>query len=210
MIRKSLFSTMLRLVVVCCAALIIMSCSYNDPEVWPELRGDALWQELNDNSNIEPLSPAQNNITVPNNNIPKPPIQMTSLSLLDIQVTLSEIDRDLPYHEQNIINALSRFENAELADKASMWRGVEIQRSRLNDLAGKISAIEFQIADNPDSNAELVLARMLMKNILAILPNKLDEKTLALILQSEVNDVNEEQSIKEEGPSSQIEGHISQ
>ena len=170
MINKSLYSSMLKFLAIFSWAFILISCSSSSQDQWPELRADGLWQDLSQVQNETLIEPEDDQGTDIRQEIPAPPFATPTLSLLDIQVALSEIDRDFSFNQKNMARALSQYEEASITDKSSNWRAVEIQKSRLNDIVVKLRSIEYQIVDNPEATSELSLTRKLIHQIVVIIP----------------------------------------
>lgn len=183
--RKSLYNNALTAWMLVVLVTSLGACTPTNSDDWPKMEADALWQQLE--SDQDQTTVAQNNdpSLSDGSNLSRPPFMGTPVSLLDIQVTLDEIERDLPFHEQSIKKALADFESAAEGEKALYWRGVEIEKSRINDLTGQLRNISYQIADNSQASAERQLARMLLINAEAITPASPDEMTMAALQQAE-------------------------
>jgi len=153
-------------------SLCLVGCASNDSEDWPTMQADSLWQQLEE-SQTGGNNPIDNiEVTEEDANLSMPTMKEANLSLPDIRVSLSEIERDLPIHAENIEKSLQEFEDAVEEDKARHWRGVEIEKSRLNDKMGRLREIHRQILNTPTAANELRMASALLSRAENIMPDQ--------------------------------------
>ena len=153
-------------------SFILLGCSSNKSEDWPIMQADSLWQQLEEDQSNEIIS--NDNVTVSEEdaNLSMLTIQKASISMADIRVSLSEIERDIPIHAENITKSLQEFEEAVEEDKALHWRGVEIEKSRLNDKMVRLREIQRQISNTPTASNELRMASALLSRAEEIMPDQ--------------------------------------
>ena len=161
--------------------LLVGACASGNGSDWPKMEADNLWQELEKKQN-EKINVSDNTLSIDNPsslNAPlvRPPFEAAPPTLSDIRYSLSEIERDLPLREQDIIAALLRFENADAEDKALHWRGVEIEKSRLIELVGAIRRISYQLRDNNEAADEQALVEQFMQRAAKISPETPEDMT---------------------------------
>ncbi len=185
MTKTSIFNNSLKSIL--CAAFVaaLAACSSAGSDDWPVLVADPLWADLEETRNREVAAGDVDTVGTSNPSLSKSPYEASPVSLIDIRVTLDEVERDLPYLAENMAKALDLFEAAAEGDKALYWRGVEIEKSRINELTGKLRTIEYQIADNDQAADERQLARILLARIKEITPAAPDSLDLALMQQAE-------------------------
>ncbi len=172
MSNKSMLNNMLKINMGVLFSLGLMGCASNNSEDWPTMQADSLWQQLEEGQNDGTISNGNMTVTEQDANLSMPAIQESSLSLPDIRVSLSEIARDLPIHAENIAKSLQEFEDAVEADKALHWRGVEIEKSRLNDRMGRLREIQRQISNKPSASNELRMASALLSRAERMMPDQ--------------------------------------
>lgn len=185
MVKKSLFINMLRGLFLSAMSIAIAACSYGNSDEWPKMEADNLWVELEQNQvgDAALAIESQDGGELPN--LSKSPFEQAAIPLADIRVMLIEIERDLPFLAIKVEKAVDEFEAATQEDKALYWRGVEIEKSRVNELTGKLRSIEFQVGSNERAQAELALTRRLLAQTQQITPDAPDSLNLALMQQAE-------------------------
>jgi len=185
MAKKSLLINVLRLLFLVGALSAVAGCSTGNSDEWPTMEADDLWVELEQN-NTGDVSTSDKNIGSDNQpSLLSSSIERKQMPLADIRVALREIERDLPYLTSRIEKAVDQFEAAAQEDKARFWRGVEIEKSRINELTGKLRNIDYQIADDDQAIAERGLTKQLLDRVKQITPNTPDSLNLALMQQAE-------------------------
>lgn len=163
-------TNMLRVLLTLIISCILISCSSSGSDEWPKLEADRLWQKLEqEQSDTEILSDnsLNNNETILLPSATASP----SISLSDIDLSLNEIENKLTLHEKNIQLAVDKFENANGEDKDLHWRGIEIQKSRLNSDLSVLRDIVFRLADKQEAVNERQRATMLLKRAEALMPD---------------------------------------
>lgn len=180
MSKKSLFNKGLKLFSVLISMVSIISCSSNNLDEWPELHADNLWQELeetNPNDAKEAIDDNVTNIASPS----KPAFDDVVISLEEVKKELRDIEFLLPQREAAVSKALNDYFDASAADKASFWRGVEIEKSRINDIASRLRLLEYKFENNSQATLEKqLIARLLEKaeNIIPVTPSDLNLSSL--------------------------------
>jgi len=185
MIKKPLFHNMLKPPLFAAAIVVFSSCSSINSDDWPKMEADALWQQLESKQNQAIVAENTTSTNNQNTNLSRPPFENETLSLLDIKVSLDEIERDMPFHKENIARALDAFKVATEQEKAMYWRGVEIEKSRINDIASTLRAIEYQIANSDDAGAERELIKVLLNRTAELTPEAPSDLDLAMMVQLE-------------------------
>jgi len=183
--KKSLFINVLSGVICVAALTVLVACSTSNPEDWPKMEADSLWIELEENKGGEVAAVPESNTVDTKPSLSMLPFEDVPVLLIDIKVTLNEIERDLPFHAENIAKALDQFDGAPDEDKASYWRGVEVEKSRINEITGSLRTILYQIAGNDQAASERQLARVLLARAQEITPDRPDSLDLALMQQAE-------------------------
>ena len=153
-------------------SLGLMGCASNNSEDWPTMQADSLWQQLEEGQTDGTISNGNISVAEEEANLSMPTMQEARISLPDIRLNLSEIERDLPIHAENIAKSLQEFENAVEEDKALHWRGVEIEKSRLNDKMGRLREIQRQTSNTPAASNELRMASALLNRAEEIMPDQ--------------------------------------
>ena len=179
MINKSFYINILKGTSVIAAAILFIACSSSKPEDWPVMQADTLWQQLEQEGQTElATSQKQPDVGVKPGHS-KAPFEQTDLSITEVRVQLDEIERVLPYREENIRNALENYNASSPEDKALNWRGVEIQISRINDVRARLRDLEYALRDNPDHMNEYNLTRALLLRADNLIPAQPAGLTLA-------------------------------
>ncbi len=185
--NKSFYINVLKGTSFVVATILLIACSGSKPEDWPVMQADTLWQQL-EKEGQEELAVSdgqQDRVIKPTPS--KVPFEQNDLSIIDMRVALDEIERDLPYHEKNIRNALENYDASSTENKALNWRGVEIQISRINDIRAQLRDIEYALRDNPDRLNEYNLTRALLLRADNLIPPQPAGLTLAFM--QEVDDL---------------------
>lgn len=167
---KSFYISALKGATVIVSTTLLVACSGSKQEDWPVMQADTLWQQLEKEGQEELAVNRDKQDSVVNPSPAKVPFERSDLSVIDVRVTLDEIERDLPYHEENISNALENYNASSPENKALNWRGVEIQISRINDLRARLRNIEYALRDNPDRMNEYNLTRALLQRADNLIP----------------------------------------
>ncbi|HRW30710.1 MAG TPA: gamma-glutamyltransferase, partial [Emcibacteraceae bacterium] len=186
--NKSLFNKMLNGLLSVSILSVLLSCSSGGQTEWPKMEADNLWSELENKRTADTQTAQQIVEEDKGSSLPASPIAEKPVSLLDIRVSLQEIERDLPFRAENIAKAMDQYEAADNADRAMRWRGVEIEISRLNELAAKLRTISRQIEGNEQADQEIKLTNRLAKRIDEIIPATPDSLDLAVMQQAEGTD----------------------
>ncbi len=173
--NKNICNNSLKVLTCTVSLLLITACTSGNSDKWPVMQADNLWQELEKSQKEDVV--LYEKTSSPENQLLEPPFFTEPPTLLDIQNALQEIQRDLPSHEEKIALALEQFENAEDAQKGRYWRGVEIEKSRLNDIVVALRDIEYQISQNSDAQNEMNLTTALLERAVKLMPNKPDYLT---------------------------------
>jgi gamma-glutamyltranspeptidase / glutathione hydrolase len=161
--------------------IFIAACASNKSDDWPKMKADNLWQEL-EQSEVKNVDKINNN----NASLIKPPFAGTEISLIDIRSTLVEIEKALPSKLKSMKEALNAYNAAVFNDKASFWRGVEIEKSRLNEISNALSNIEFQLLNDDSAFNELLMTRKLLAIVQSMLPEAPDDVSLTSMIDVEV------------------------
>ena len=130
--KKTLLISSLKTVVATFMVFLIVACASGSSDDWPKMQADELWLELEKRNTASNETSKSAPAAASDPNPSKPPFEGAPLALTDIRVMLAEIERDLPFRMQSIAAAVDLFENAADTDKALHWRGVELEKSRLN------------------------------------------------------------------------------
>lgn len=185
MTKISIYNSSLKNILCAVSVTALVACSSASSDDWPLLAADPLWAELEETRNSEVANSDLESAGTSNPSLSKSPYEASPELLLDVRVTLDEVERDLPYLADNMAKAMDLFDAAAEEDKALYWRGVEIEKSRINELSGKLRTIEYQIANNDHAAAERQLARVLLARAEEITPDAPDSLDLALMQQAE-------------------------
>lgn len=176
MAKKSLFNNGLKSFAMCMSVVSIMSCSSNNSDEWPILQADNLWEELGESSSD--LGVSKEEVDAGSSASPsKPRFEENVISLEDVKNELRDIEFLLPRREEAVRKALKSYHDARAEDKASFWRGVEIEKSRINDISGRLRLLDFKLENNNQAALEKqLIARLLEKaeNITPITPSDLN------------------------------------
>lgn len=183
--KKTLFNNMLSGLLSAALLSVLVGCSSGGQSEWPKMEADSLWAELENKRTADPEAPNQISDESSGSSLATPPFAEKSVSLLDIQVSLQEIERDLPFHAETIAKAMDQYEASPDEDKAMRWRGVELEISRLNELSAKLRTISRQIGGNDQAGKERQLTNQLLNRIEEIIPATPDSIDLALMQQAE-------------------------
>lgn len=185
--KKNIKNNTLKNVIGAISLVSIMACASGNSDDWPTLKADELWQELGQEGD-QSQTIATGNSNAENTTLLKPPFRQQEVSLIDIRVSLSEMERDIPFHRENISKALDEFDRAKVTEKALYWRGVEIEKSRINDLLSRLRGIEYQVASNDSAAAERRLAAELLARAEELIPHMPSDLNLAVMQQAEASD----------------------
>lgn len=180
MAKKSLLNSGLRSFGALLSIASIIACSSNNSEEWPELRADNLWQELGESSSSETWS-AVNDSVSESASPSKPSFETVVISLENVQKELRDIEFLLPKREEAVSKALNDYFDAPTDDKISFWGGVEIERSRINDLASRLRLLNYKLENNSQATKEKqLISRLLIKaeNITPVTPSDLNLSSL--------------------------------
>lgn len=153
------------------AFVLVTACSSSSEEDWPKMRADNLWQELDQLATEvpEPIAAVQEPAPPEASEVPFEP---ESISAIDARIILDEIERDLPFHAENIAAAVDRFGKSTEGEKALNWRGVEIEISRINDIAGQLRSLAFRLRNNPETVNELNITSALLERVHSLIPER--------------------------------------
>ena len=178
---KLIYYNSLKSVMSMVTVLFVGACASDNGADWPKMEADNLWQEL-EKKQSEESNPSETALNSDDQSSLNGPLAMPSFevappTLSDIRYSLREIERDLPIHERGINAALLRFKNAEAQDKALHWRGVEIEKSRLNDMESALRRIEYQIRGNEETATEQELVERFMQWVTRISPDMPEDMT---------------------------------
>ncbi|MDG1438590.1 MAG: gamma-glutamyltransferase, partial [Emcibacteraceae bacterium] len=161
----------------------IISCASGNSEDWPKMQADNLWQDL-EQSDAKLEMNADNNSA----SLTVPPFSNSKISLVDVRNTLTEIELALPNKMQNLEKAVQSYRDAPSNDKARYWRGIEVEKSRLNELTSALRNIEYQIESNKSAETELILTRELITKINNMSPVMPRDVNLASMNITEIED----------------------
>ncbi len=143
------------------------------------MRADTLWQELEQHQSVEATSTHQTSVENDRPSPSTPPFDGPTISPIDARVILDEIERDLPLHAENMSKALDVFEASSDEDSARHWRGVEIEISRLNDVASRLRDLAFKLKDRDDAFNERRFTDVLLSRTNRLIPPRPAGLTLA-------------------------------
>lgn len=183
--KKPLFVNMLRNLFSIFVLVAVAACSSGNSDEWPKLEADNLWVELQQNNANNGVLDNENTGSDDQPNLSSLPFEQVPIPLADIRIMLREIERDFPYLATSIEKAVDQFEASAQEDKALYWRGIEIEKSRINELTGKLRSIEHQIAENDQASVERQLTSRLLARAQEITPDAPDNLNLALMQQAE-------------------------
>lgn len=163
-------SNMLKAIVILMFPGILISCSSSGSDDWPKLEADQLWQEL-DQGQFEAGMVLDNSLNDNETNLLPSSVTSTTTSLSDIDTSLNEIENKLVLHEKNIQLAVDKFDNASGEDKDLHLRGIEIEKSRLNNDISILKNILYQLTDNQEAESERRQAAMLLNRAEQLMPD---------------------------------------
>ena len=174
---------------ISCALFIVAlpACSFVNSDDWPLLTADPLWVELEKTKNSDVEAEVINTVVLSDPILSKSPYAATALPLIDVRVMLDKIERDLPYQAHNMAKALDMFDAAGKEDKALYWRGVEIEKSQVNEFRGELLMIKHQIMDNDQAVVERQLTNVLLMKVEEITPDAPNSLDLTLMEQPELS-----------------------
>lgn len=184
MAKKSLFNNGLRYSSAIMFIASIMACASDNSEEWPKLEADNLWQDLEVNRGEKAVSINQAEANE-NTSLLKPPFEEKPFSLEEAREELRDIEFLLPQREKGIATALNAFSQATGENKASLWRGVEIEKSRINDLTSRLRSLDFQLMNFDQALLEKQLVERLLNKAANITPETPSDLNLSLMLQAE-------------------------
>lgn len=183
MSKKSISINSLKTSLTFAVLVMITACASNNSDDWPKLEADNLWQQLEQGDGIS-KDVVQKHTAENDMSLLKPPFGKTTLSLEEVRVTLNEIERDFPGYAENLNNAMNVYVNAMDVDKAMHWRGVEIEKSRINNMASALWIIVFQLASNDQMKDEVSRARVLLKKVGDVTPQMPDDMDMKSAINS--------------------------
>ena len=185
MIKKCMFYNGLKYVSCISLLTALIACSSSGSEDWPQLTADPLWSELEETANNDVVDGDNETSSPSNASLSRPPFETSTMPLLDVRVALDEVDRDLPHLADELAKALDLYDEAAEEDKARYWRGVEIQKSRINELRSKLRTIAYEIETNTKADEERAQVNALLNQIKDISPTAPDSLDIALMEQIE-------------------------
>ncbi|MCC3861420.1 hypothetical protein [Pseudemcibacter aquimaris] len=167
--EKSLYYKYLKPVVFVLPVCIVAGCASGNDNEWPVLQADNLWNEIEEKANDESavsLNSVNLNDTSLNNSFDN----AHQMTMDEIRETISNSEIRINELEQNINVAIAAYNQASNDEKPQYWRGVEIEKSRLNDVGGTLRQIEYQLSSGGFVSSELTHVRTLLERILRMTP----------------------------------------
>jgi gamma-glutamyltranspeptidase/glutathione hydrolase len=187
MVRKCLFNSDLKALFIIASIVFVVSCSGKNSEEWPKMQADSLWQDLEE-SGSQNDGTSEPEVANDDTSLLAQPYQEDTISISEIRETLRDVEFLIPQREKGIASALSSFESAAEQEKASYWRGVEIEKSRINDIASRLRSIEYQLAKSDQFLIEKQMNGKLLKQVERIIPDAPTTLNLTSMLIDEKND----------------------
>jgi len=185
--KMSIFKNNLKNILCAVFVTALTACSFVNSDDWPLLTADPLWTELAETKNNDVVDEVIVTDIFSEPILSNSPHAATPLLLIDVRVMLDKIERDLPYQALNMAKALVMFNAAAKEDKALYWRGVEIEKSRVNEFRGELRMIEHQIANNDQAVVERQLTNILLRRVEEITPDAPNSLDLTRMKQVELS-----------------------
>lgn len=161
--KKPLINKYLKIGVMTAATALLIGCATGDENDWPALKADNLWQEL-ENSGQNDSQISQNTSNSGNASLSSPSSGALNISNSEVQNVLSSSEIKLKALEESITKAIAAYANAGESEKARYWRGVEVEKSRIIDVAGNLRRVEYALSQNNPGSQDLMHVRTLLKN----------------------------------------------